>query len=329
MAWPATTTTIANLNLRSSPSTTASILGVMPNGGTITVTGAPQNGWYPVTYNGQSGWASAQYITPPPTTPTTTTGQTLNTYGGNTLPGSGGTPTGGGSTPYAYSTTSTQGANLNLRSGTGTQYSVIGSIPDGTRITITGPAVNGWIPVTYNGRTGYVSAQYVNPFTPNPTTNTTPPPTTGTTPPPGGGTGTTPPPSTGPNPPIPPPQSVPAGQPQNPNYDPGSTYGSTQNWYNTPIVSQSQDFGSEWEKSITQQGYGGFGTKSNIARNLIERAQSGFGAATMNNPNLTPRDYINQHLGPNYLRNAMAQMTPSQRGEMPGIFQPRARWNER
>ena len=49
----------------------------------------------------------------------------------------------------------------------------------------------------------------------------------------------------------------------------------------------------------------------------------------MNNPNLTPRDYINQHLGPNYLKNAMAQMTPMQRGEMRGIYAPRARWNER
>jgi uncharacterized protein YraI len=229
--------------------------------------------------------------------------------------------------PYGTSTTT---ANLNLRSSPSTTGSILTVMPNGGQVTITGPAVNGWFPVSYNGRTGFASAQYINAFTPNPTTNTTPPPTTGTTPPPsGGGTGTTPPPSTGPTPPIAPPQSVPAGQPQNPNYDPGSTYGSTQNWYNTPIVSQSQDFGSEWEKAITQQGYGGFGTKSNIARNLIDRAQSGFGAATMNNPNLTPRDYINQHLGPNYLRNAMAQMTPSQRGEMPGIFQPRARWNER
>jgi hypothetical protein len=122
---------------------------------------------------------------------------------------------------------------------------------------------------------------------------------------------------------------APATTPGAPFYNPASTYGSNQNWYDTPIVKQSQDFDSEWEKSLTEQGYGGFGAKANVARNLVDRAKSGFSAATMNNPNLDPRTYINQSLGPNFLRNAMASMTPGQRGEMPGILQPRARWNDR
>jgi len=291
MAWPATSTTTANLNLRQSPTMSSSVLTVMPSGGAVTITGAPQNGWYPVTYNGQTGWASATYINPP-------------------APSSGG---GSGSTTYGTSTTNTPGTTLNLRSGPGTGSSVIGSIPHGANLVISGAAQNGWYPVTYNGKTGYVSAQYVNPFTPSAPTTPTPDPGTGPTPP---------------QPPVAQPPSVPAGQPQNPLYDPGSTYGGTQNWYNTPLVTQAQDMDSEWEKLVTDQGYGGFNTKANIARGLVDRAKSGFSAATMNNPNLTPRNYL-ASLGPNFIRNTMAQMSPMQRGEMPGIYSPRARWNER
>jgi uncharacterized protein YraI len=217
--------------------------------------------------------------------------------------------------PYGTSTTN---ANLNLRSTASMTGSILTVMPNGSNVTITGPAVNGWFPVSYNGRTGFASAQYINGFTPStPSTGTTPAPSTGTTPAP---TGPTPPP-TGPQ--------APATTPGAPFYNPASTYGSNQNWYDTPIVKQSQDFDSEWEKSLTEQGYGGFGAKANVARNLVDRAKSGFSAATMNNPNLDPRTYINQSLGPNFLRNAMASMTPGQRGEMPGILQPRARWNDR
>lgn len=296
MAWPATSTTKANLNLRASPTTASSVLTVMPNGGTIQITGAPQNGWYPVTYNGQSGWAAAQYVNPP----APTTGSTP--------------PPATAPSPYGTSTTNTQGANLNLRSSGSLSASIIGKIPDKSQITITGAAVNGWYPVTYQGKSGFVSAQYVNPFTPStPSDPSTP---------------TTPPPSTSPAPP-PPPQSPAPGQPQNPFYDPGSTYGGNQNWYETPLIKQDQDFDAEWEKTITDQGFGGFGAKANVARNLIDRAKTGFNAATMNNPNLDPRSYINDTLGPNFLRNAMASMTPIQKGEMPGIYQTRSRWVDR
>jgi uncharacterized protein YraI len=256
---------------------------------------------------------------PPASTPTAP-GSTLNVYTGSSFPqtGTNTTPPPGPAptptTPYGMSTTN---ANLNLRSTASMTGSILTVMPNGSNVTITGPAVNGWFPVSYNGRTGFASAQYINGFTPStPSTGTTPAPT-GTTPAP---TGPTPPP-TGPQ--------APATTPGSPFYNPASTYGSNQNWYDTPIVKQSQDFDSEWEKSITEQGYGGFGAKANVARNLVDRAKSGFSAATMNNPNLDPRTYINQSLGPNFLRNAMASMTPGQRGEMPGILQPRARWNDR
>jgi cell wall-associated NlpC family hydrolase len=49
---------------------------------------------------------------------------------------------------------------LNLRTGPGTEHSIICVIPNGTVITSHG-AENGWVSVTYNEHSGYVSANYV------------------------------------------------------------------------------------------------------------------------------------------------------------------------
>lgn len=50
------------LNLRSSGGG-STVVTVMPGGSTVTITGAAQSGWEPVTYNGQSGWADGIYLT--------------------------------------------------------------------------------------------------------------------------------------------------------------------------------------------------------------------------------------------------------------------------
>src|SRR3954466_12421249 len=60
----ATLVTTANLNLRSAPSTSASILRTMPSGSAvIAITGVPQSGWYNVKHNGLAGWAYGVYLT--------------------------------------------------------------------------------------------------------------------------------------------------------------------------------------------------------------------------------------------------------------------------
>lgn len=55
--------TTANLNLRTGPSTSYSILKVMPQGSNvIAVTGVPKNGWYQIKYSGTTGWSSGSYL---------------------------------------------------------------------------------------------------------------------------------------------------------------------------------------------------------------------------------------------------------------------------
>ncbi len=52
----------AALNLRTGPSTSDAVMTVIPAGATVTVTGAAQNGFYPVTYASRSGWAYGAYL---------------------------------------------------------------------------------------------------------------------------------------------------------------------------------------------------------------------------------------------------------------------------
>ena len=54
----------------------------------------------------------------------------------------------------------TQGSNLNIRSGPGTNNTVVGSIPNGATVQIYSQTP-GWYAVGYNGLTGYSSSQYI------------------------------------------------------------------------------------------------------------------------------------------------------------------------
>ena len=59
----------------------------------------------------------------------------------------------------------TSSLNLTIRSGHGSSYSAIGSIPPGATVTVSkasGTSSNDWAHVTYNGVTGYASMQYLS-----------------------------------------------------------------------------------------------------------------------------------------------------------------------
>lgn len=124
-----------SLNLRSGPDTSYSKVASIPATATLNITGI-ENGWYKTSYNGVEGYVSSDYIT---------------------LSGS--------SAAEAASTTrtgilNTDGASLNLRSGPGTGYSKVVSIPSSAVLTITGEE-NGWYKTSYNGKEGYVSSDYI------------------------------------------------------------------------------------------------------------------------------------------------------------------------
>lgn len=55
----------------------------------------------------------------------------------------------------------TQGGRLNIREKPSTDSAILGQIPNGTEITITGEA-DGWYTTIYNGVSGYVYGEYVD-----------------------------------------------------------------------------------------------------------------------------------------------------------------------
>lgn len=59
-AEPASTT--SEVNLRSGPGESYDVLTVVPASGAISVDGAAVDGFFPVSYNGTSGWMSASYV---------------------------------------------------------------------------------------------------------------------------------------------------------------------------------------------------------------------------------------------------------------------------
>jgi len=55
----------------------------------------------------------------------------------------------------------TAASSLNVRSGPGKDYDKISEVGSGTVVTITGQAENGWYQIEVDGKTGFVSDQYV------------------------------------------------------------------------------------------------------------------------------------------------------------------------
>jgi hypothetical protein len=116
----------------------------------------------------------------------------------------------------------------------------------------------------------------------------------------------------------------------NPFWRPDNGYGGTnptnpnqrQDWYNTPAVRDDTDNESalmgEWERFLTEQGFGGSGNRDMAMRNMLNRARSGFDAAQLSNPGVTWRKYLNTLEG-GWAQNLAASLTPQQRGAfLPG-----------
>ncbi len=57
-----TFTTTTRLNLRAQPSTSATVLLVMPSGATVKALAGTASGWRQVSYNGTTGWAATAYL---------------------------------------------------------------------------------------------------------------------------------------------------------------------------------------------------------------------------------------------------------------------------
>ncbi|MGP0690366.1 SH3 domain-containing protein [Priestia aryabhattai] len=147
-AYAATVTykvTASKLNVRSGAGTTYGIIGSVVKGQTLSVM-SKSGSWYKINYGGRTGYVSSDYVQASGTT-----------------------------TPPAESTTySVTASTLNVRSGAGTNYAAIGSVTKGQTLSVMSKS-GSWYKINYNGRTGYVSSDYVQ------SSGTTTPPAESTT----------------------------------------------------------------------------------------------------------------------------------------------------
>lgn len=124
------------LNIRSSYISNSSVIGKIDEYSTITVVGEKINGFYPVEYNGKTGYAHSEYIT-------FSVPERLEKINA-----------------WVYKT---EGDNLNVRSSAEiVTWNVIGSFRQNAQITVLSRTVyNGFYKVKYGDTTGYASAAFI------------------------------------------------------------------------------------------------------------------------------------------------------------------------
>ena len=132
-----------DLNVHEQPDASSKVLGTLKKDTAVVVT-EEKYGWYTITFNGQTGYISAEYTTETdPSTPTPTP-----------------------ETKTVYTT-----ENLKVRAQPNTSAEVLGTLKKGTKVETYG-LKDGWYEIKYEGKTGYISAKYTtetDPSTPTPT----------------------------------------------------------------------------------------------------------------------------------------------------------------
>lgn len=138
----------SGLNVRESGSTNAKILATVPNGTLGTSDGTIDNGFAFVQYDtGPGGWSSVAYLAPEAQAP---------------VSAGGGAPNASDLPAGTYIVT-TQTDPLNIRSQPSTQASIVGTIPKGAAVKVTGVNQNFFAAVDYQGKLGWAAAAYLSP----------------------------------------------------------------------------------------------------------------------------------------------------------------------
>ena len=135
------------LNVRSGAGTSYSVIGSLSNGANVEIV-ETSGSWYKIKYGSGYGYVSKDYVT-------------VSSSSNSNSSSSGSTSNSGSST-----TTTTQSGTikvsgaLNVRSGAGTSYSVIGSLSNGANVEIVETS-GSWYKIKYGSGYGYVSKDYV------------------------------------------------------------------------------------------------------------------------------------------------------------------------
>ncbi len=124
----------AAVNVRSGPGTSYAKLGELRKGDAVTLVGSTGS-WSIIKWSTGTAYVSSAYLTK-----------------SSSNPGSGST------------TTMVATANVNVRKGPSTSYSIVGSLAKGETVQKTGTSGN-WTQVRYNNQTAYISSSYLKAYT--------------------------------------------------------------------------------------------------------------------------------------------------------------------
>ncbi|MCK1985586.1 MULTISPECIES: SH3 domain-containing protein [Peribacillus] len=130
-----------SLNMRNKPSESASVIVKLARGVEVEVI-SESNGWSKVKAYGGEGYVNTQYLSATKPGP---------------LPGL--NPDEEGNTSVKYVNVN-DGSSLNMRSAASATASILAKLVNNTAVTVYSES-NGWSRVTANGKTGYVSTQYL------------------------------------------------------------------------------------------------------------------------------------------------------------------------
>ena len=117
------------LNVRSGPGTSYELLGKLSQGDSVTVKEV-KDGWGRITYKDKTAWVAMKYLKKAEEQSTGGTAYTVN---------------------YSY---------LNVRSGPGTSYKLLGKLSENQKIQVT-QIKGGWAQITYQKQTAWVASRYL------------------------------------------------------------------------------------------------------------------------------------------------------------------------
>ncbi|MES9703901.1 SH3 domain-containing protein [Bacillus toyonensis] len=128
-----------SLRVRSAANTSSSVLGNLKNGEKVTVLGKA-NGWAKINYQGKEGYVSLEFVK-------LEAGKQEEKPAENITNGT-------------QEVGTINATSLRVRSAANTSSSVLGNLKNGEKVTVLGKA-NGWAKISYQGKEGYVSLEFV------------------------------------------------------------------------------------------------------------------------------------------------------------------------
>ena len=135
-----------SLRVRSAANTSSSVLGNLKNGEKVTVLGKA-NGWAKISYQGKEGYVSLEFVKIDGNTEEIKKPEQPKTSDATIKNGT-------------QEVGTINATSLRVRSAANTSSTILGTLKNGEKVTVLGKA-NGWAKISYQGKEGYVSLEFI------------------------------------------------------------------------------------------------------------------------------------------------------------------------